>query len=208
MKVLLAFLSIPLLAALVACSLTLPLTEKDIAIYEHHALDTLSAYIVQDWLKTKPTEIDEVCSNVAFKSRRDCILAIRAYVGTELAKSPKGRAAIHQLATAYLKLDGWQRDEEREMPRSSTLIGQFSQQGYEASLSRPFGLRYGYLGSVTSNAYGPGVHSDGTGRPFMWAPDFGGPALGPITPNAYGPGIGMDGTGRPVRPSCLPGMMC
>jgi|CXWL01.1.fsa_nt_gi hypothetical protein len=64
------------------------------------------------------------------------------------------------------------------------------------------------LGPITPNAYGPGLNSDATGRPFLWQPDFGGPAMGPITPNAYGPGIGMDGTGRPVRPACPPGMLC
>ena len=67
----------------------------------------------------------------------------------------------------------------------------------------------GFLGPIQSNAYGPGMNSDATGRPLYWRSDFGGPALGPITPNAYGPGIGMDGTWRPVRPSCPPGMvMC
>jgi hypothetical protein len=66
-------------------------------------------------------------------------------------------------------------------------------------------LGNGYLGPYTPNAYGPGINSDATGRPFIWQPDFGGPALGPIKPNVYGPGIGMDGTGRPVRPACPPG---
>ncbi len=70
-------------------------------------------------------------------------------------------------------------------------------------------IQHGFLDPVTPNAYGPGINSDGTGRAFIWKPDFGGPALGPITPNAYGPGVGMDGTGRPVRPSCPPGWaMC
>lgn len=63
----------------------------------------------------------------------------------------------------------------------------------------------GFLGPYIPNAYGPGINSDATGRPFVWQPDFGGPALGPIRPNVYGPGIGMDGTGRPVRPACPPG---
>lgn len=67
------------------------------------------------------------------------------------------------------------------------------------------GLAGGFLSPYTPNAYGPGMNSDATGRPFIWQPDFGGPVLGPITPNAYGPGIGMDATGRPVRPACLPG---
>jgi hypothetical protein len=64
------------------------------------------------------------------------------------------------------------------------------------------------LGPIMPNAYGPGLNSDATGKPFIWHPDFGGPALGPITPNAYGPGVGMDATGRPVRPACPPGMWC
>ena len=63
----------------------------------------------------------------------------------------------------------------------------------------------GFLGGYTPNAYGPGMNADATGRPFVWQPDFGGPALGQITPNAYGPGVGMDATGRPVRPACPPG---
>jgi hypothetical protein len=68
------------------------------------------------------------------------------------------------------------------------------------------------LGPITPNAYGPGLNSDATGRPFMWAPQFGGsgypdPTLR-VQPNAYGPGIGMDQYGRPVRPACPPGMLC
>lgn len=66
-------------------------------------------------------------------------------------------------------------------------------------------LGRGFLGPYTPNAYGPGLNADATGRPFIWQPDFGGPALGQIKPNAYGPGVGMDATGRPVRPACPPG---
>ena len=66
----------------------------------------------------------------------------------------------------------------------------------------------GFLGGYTPNAYGPGVNSDATGRPFIWQPDSG---FGPpdpfsrVQPNAYGPGVGMDQYGRPVRPACPPG---
>jgi hypothetical protein len=68
------------------------------------------------------------------------------------------------------------------------------------------------LGPITPNAYGPGLNSDATGRPFIWKPQFGGsgypdPTLR-VQPNAYGPGIGMDQYGRPVRPACPPGMLC
>jgi len=59
---------------------------------------------------------------------------------------------------------------------------------------------------ITPNAYGPGLNSDATGRPFVWTlqgshsavPD---PTLR-VKPNAYGPGVGMDQYGRPVRPAC------
>ncbi len=59
------------------------------------------------------------------------------------------------------------------------------------------------LPSATSNAYGPGIHRDATGRPFTYQPQFGGsgypdPTLR-VQPNAYGPGVGMDQYGRPVQ---------
>ncbi len=70
-------------------------------------------------------------------------------------------------------------------------------------------LPQGYLGPINENAYGPGIHSDATGRPFIWVPQGGGtgypdPTLR-VTPNAYGPGVGMDQYGRPVTPGCAPG---
>src|SRR5664280_1464527 len=55
------------------------------------------------------------------------------------------------------------------------------------------------------NAYGPGINSDATGRPFILQPSPGnGPAdpLSDVRPDAYGPGIGMDQYGRPVQPAC------
>ena len=57
------------------------------------------------------------------------------------------------------------------------------------------------LDPITPNAYGPGINSDATGRPFRWQPDYGpsSPFLD-VKPNAYGPGVGMDQFGRPVRP--------
>jgi len=69
------------------------------------------------------------------------------------------------------------------------------------------------FGPTTQNAYGPGIHSDATGRPFMWQPQFGGsgfpdPTL-QVQPDAYGLGVGKDQYGRPVKPACPPGMvMC
>ena len=58
------------------------------------------------------------------------------------------------------------------------------------------------LGPVKENVYGPGIHSDGTGRPFVWEGQVPGSSYrpsGPVKPDAYGPGVGMDKTGRPVR---------
>lgn len=83
--------------------------------------------------------------------------------------------------------------------------GTSSSTAADYALSSSSLLGRGFLGPYTPNAYGPGMNADATGRPFIWQPNFGGPALGPITPNAYGPGVGMDATGRPVRPACPPG---
>ncbi len=57
----------------------------------------------------------------------------------------------------------------------------------------------GLLGPGRANAYGPGIHSDATGRPFMWRTEDGQSVIGGVKPNAYGPGVGMDQFGRPVR---------
>jgi hypothetical protein len=51
------------------------------------------------------------------------------------------------------------------------------------------------------NAYGPGVNSDATGRPFKWQTQDG-KDVAPNTkvkPDAYGPDVGMDEYGRPVK---------
>lgn len=56
----------------------------------------------------------------------------------------------------------------------------------------------GLLGPARANAYGPGIHSDSTGRPFRWRADDGAMSFGEVRPNVYGPGIGSDATGRPV----------
>ena len=100
-----------------------------------------------------------------------------------------------------------QRDETSDFSQTRSVQQQYSVfQQPQQLIPTPGGRTL--LGPITPNAYGPGLNSDATGRPFMWKPDFGGPAMGPITPNAYGPGIGMDATGRPVRPACPPGMLC
>jgi hypothetical protein len=77
-----------------------------------------------------------------------------------------------------------------------------------------------YLGPVKLDAYGPGIHADATGRPFLWQP-VGPPALGTegmppsgpdptlrVTPNKYGLGVHADQYGRIVQPVCLFGEVC
>ena len=64
-------------------------------------------------------------------------------------------------------------------------------------------LGHGLLGPAHQDAYGLGVHSDATGRPFRWVPrdessSFNDPLL-KVTPNAYGLGVGADQYGRPVQ---------
>jgi hypothetical protein len=61
----------------------------------------------------------------------------------------------------------------------------------------------GYLRPYQPNAYGPGINSDASGRPFRWETSPGdGPAdpLSRVNPDGYGPGRGMDQYGRPVQP--------
>jgi len=64
-----------------------------------------------------------------------------------------------------------------------------------------------YLGPIRSNAYGPGIHADATGRPFQWQAE-GQPSTSPdptlqVKPNAYGLGVHADQYGRIVRPEGL-----
>lgn len=57
------------------------------------------------------------------------------------------------------------------------------------------------------DAYGPGMDSDATGRPFYWAPKSDAGNAQPshpdgtlrVKPDAYGLGVGMDQYGRPME---------
>jgi serine/threonine-protein kinase len=75
-------------------------------------------------------------------------------------------------------------------------------------LSPVSALAQQFLGPYQPNAYGPGINSDATGRPFTWQPSPGSDPADPlsrVSPDAYGPGIGMDQYGRPVQPAPYPG---
>ena len=62
-----------------------------------------------------------------------------------------------------------------------------------------------FLGPYRPNAYGPGINSDATGRPFVWQTDQGSTdPFAKVRPDVLGPGIGMDQYGRPVRAACPP----
>jgi len=95
----------------------------------------------------------------------------------------------------------------KKLERNSSSNSLESHVGKESGLlTSPSGETF--LEPITPNAYGPGINSDATGRPFTYQPDFGGngnpdPTL-KVTPNAYGPGVGMDQYGRPVRPKSWP----
>ena len=71
-------------------------------------------------------------------------------------------------------------------------------------LAAPAALAQGMmpLGPVTPNAYGPGIHSDGTGRAFDYRTQQGQqvPGFTGVKPNVFGPNTGMDAYGRPVNP--------
>ena len=55
------------------------------------------------------------------------------------------------------------------------------------------------LGEIIEDAYGPNIHSDGTGRAFQWRTRDGQVTNTPVKRNAYGLGVGMDAYGRPVK---------
>ena len=58
-----------------------------------------------------------------------------------------------------------------------------------------------YMKPYKQDAYGPGVHSDATGKPFEWKTQNGETSRSnKVKPNGYGLGVGMDGYGRPVKP--------
>jgi hypothetical protein len=63
---------------------------------------------------------------------------------------------------------------------------------------------------IQQNAYGPGVNSDATGRPFYWAPQGQDssrpdPTLQPQI-NQYGYGKSADQYGRPIEPKIGQGL--
>lgn len=70
----------------------------------------------------------------------------------------------------------------------------------DGSQDGPAGERLGegLMGPARRDAYGPGIHADGTGRLFEWRTRDGQVERGKVKRNAYGLGVGMDASGRPV----------
>ena len=57
------------------------------------------------------------------------------------------------------------------------------------------------LKPIKNDAYGPGVHSDATGKPVEWRTQNDDTKIAPgtsVKQDAYGLGVGMDVYGRPV----------
>jgi len=74
--------------------------------------------------------------------------------------------------------------------------------GGTSGFDHSWGNQDTFLRPYRSDAYGPGIHSDSTGRPFTWQTEDGQlvpPGIG-VRPDAYGLGVGMDEFGRPVKP--------
>lgn len=59
-----------------------------------------------------------------------------------------------------------------------------------------------FISPYRDDAYGPGVNSDATGRPFQWKTRNGQtpPPGSEVEPNGYGLGVGKDQFGRPIKP--------
>ena len=167
------------------------LSQEDIAYYERLAETRLTGEVFVILM-------DKAAKN-GWCFGEKCIRDVAKMASDWIEKDPQGQALLKLWVANSLAEAGYGQTEgaaSQDSVPTSSVIGPLTGQTYSG---------FKYLGPVRSNVYGPGIHSDSTGRPFVWKPDWGGPALGPITPNAYGPGIGMDGTGRPVRPACPPG---
>ncbi len=121
---------------------------------------------------------------------------------TGVADNRKGRAYNF---TAKRQSTALQR-----LPVQGNQAGQRRQgdEGLTDDTEQPLGSNArGFLGPYQPNAYGPGINSDATGRPFSWQPLPGNGPADPnatVTPDVFGPGIGEDEYGRPVQPACPP----
>lgn len=79
-----------------------------------------------------------------------------------------------------------------------------SNSNYQSGYTHTPAPSHGLLPPYKKDAYGPGLWSDGTGRPFQWQTNDGQTVpFGDVKPDAYGPGIGADQYGRPVTPTPL-----
>jgi hypothetical protein len=77
-------------------------------------------------------------------------------------------------------------DDEQNNENDNNTMMHSTQQGY-------------LIGKYHKNAYGLGVHSDGTGRAFKWQTSDGEDVdIFKVEPNGYGRGVGKDEFGRPV----------
>ncbi len=72
------------------------------------------------------------------------------------------------------------------------VFGQGQQRGEESNQQ--------YQKPYKRNAYGHGVNSDATGKPFQWKTNEGQVYRGEVKQNGYGMGVGQDKYGRPVKP--------
>lgn len=79
-----------------------------------------------------------------------------------------------------------------------------NQRNQQQGFNRSWDNKNTYTQPYKHDAYGPGVHSDSTGKPFEWKTREGQTSRSKIKPDAYGLGVGMDECGRPVKPSPWP----
>jgi hypothetical protein len=77
-----------------------------------------------------------------------------------------------------------------------------SELGSETPFNSSWGNHDTFISPYDSDAYGPGINSDATGRPFRWETQDGQtlPPGSEVEPDGYGLGVGKDQFGRPVKP--------
>lgn len=85
-------------------------------------------------------------------------------------------------------------------------LGSFQLMAQDSGFDKSWDQRDIFTRPSKQDAYGPGINSDATGKPFTWQTNDGQtvPPGGQVKPDGYGLGVGQDQFGRPVKPKTWP----
>lgn len=137
---------------------------------------------------------------VSQESSDDCQDALKTITPEALPKIPKGaiKVLVEQTKDTYAPL----LDEKTGLPifesdgTDYTAFGPVGSKAPQQKKQQLGGIKP--MGPIKADAYGPGVHSDATGRSFTYRTRDGQQTHGPVQQDGYGLGVHMDQYGRPV----------